>query len=70
MSCYVMFLLIALKREKQRKPAFCDCLFPEFLAHKAPSGFVGSVSAVLLGFRVYFKEKVTKVEQGIISLEF
>jgi hypothetical protein len=31
---------------------------------------VGSVSAVLLGFRVYFKEKVTKVEQGVISLEF
>lgn len=69
MSWYIMLLLIALKRENLRKPAFSDCLFPEFLAHKACLGFVGSIPAVYVGFRVYFKEEVTNVQQGVMSLE-
>jgi hypothetical protein len=67
-SWYIMLLLNALKREKLRKPEFCDCLFPEYLAHKACLGFVGSISAVYLGFRVYFKEEVTNVEQGVTGI--
>jgi hypothetical protein len=62
MSWYVMLLLIALKREKLRKPSLFNCFFPEFLAHKACLGFVGSICALYLGFRVYFKEEVTIVE--------
>jgi hypothetical protein len=50
-SWCIVLLLIALKREKLRKPAFCDCLFSEFLAHKACLGFVGSISAVYLGLK-------------------